>query len=244
MPLEKIEEYITQFQELPVNLSNRITIDGGEPMLPYFMKNEDYIPGGLLVISKAGATPVIKTNGSWGNTYTDRRAILKSLAKNANFSGRPVTLNMPVDEFHENIPGVANIIADIVFSNYLSDAIYIELCGFSTIGSVVAIARMRSDLKSKDINTLDLINENLVAYNEDGGRIHIVTDYTSGIKPFGRAIKNHTDTADNLTTYVNKVHIDNDDNVTLNHVVRDRINNRPLAKVMEGLIKNTDARQR
>ena len=71
-----------------------------------------------------------------------------------------------------------------------------------------------------------------------------MTDYTSGIKPFGRAIKNHTDTADNLTTYVNKVHIDNDDNVTLNHVVRDRINNRPLAKVMEGLIKNADARQR
>lgn len=244
MPLEKVEDYISQFQELPINLSNRITIDGGEPMLPYFMGDENYIPTVLCLVSKAGATPTIKTNGTWGNTYTNRSTVLKSLAKNAYFVGRPLTINVPVDEFHNNISGVSNIIADVVFSDYLRGALNISVSGFDTIGSVVAYARLRSDLRDREINTVDSGNDNLVAYNDDGVGIHVETDYMSGVVRCGRAIKNHVYTEDNLSTYVNKIQIDNDDNVALNYVARDNIKNRPLANVIDYLIKIMDTKQK
>ena len=244
MPLDKVEEHISQFQELPINLSNRITVVGGEPMLPYFMGNENYIPTVICLISKAGAVPVINTNGTWGNTYTDRSAILKSLAKNACFIGRPLTIKMPVDEFHENISGVANIIADIVFSDYLRGTLNIGVSGFDTIGSVVAYARLRSDLQDKEINTIDSRNGNFIAYNDDGVGIHIETDYMSGVMRCGRAIKNHVYTENNLSTYVNKIQIDNDDNVILNYTAKDRINNRPISTVIDALIKSIDMKQK
>ena len=241
MPLEKIENYIAQFQELPLNLSNRITIDGGEPMLPYVMGDENYIPTALCLISKAGAIPVIKTNGTWGQTYNNRSLILKSLAKNACFIGRPLTINMPVDEFHDNISGVSNIVADVVFSDYLRGTLNIDISGFNTIGSVVANARWRSDLKSKEIDTLDLITGDLVAYNNEGEGMHICMDYESGIKNCGRALKNHVYTNDNFTTYVNKIQVDNEDNVMLNYVVGDRLDNRSLSSVLDILINKINA---
>lgn len=242
MTLEKIEDIIAQFQELPINLSNRITIDGGEPMLPYFIGNENYIPTAVCLISKSGAIPVIKTNATWGRTYSDRNAILKSLAKNACFIGRPVTLVMPVDEFHENISGIANIIADVVFSDYLRGTLNLNVSGFDTIGSVVAHARLRSDLMDREIKTVDSRNSNFIAYNDDGVGIHVESDYMSGVMRCGRAIKNHVYTEDNLSTYVNKIQIDNDDNVALNYVARDNIKKQPLKTVIDSLIRSIDAR--
>ncbi|MBO7509540.1 MAG: hypothetical protein J6T57_04680 [Alphaproteobacteria bacterium] len=244
MPIDKLEDGISQFQELPLNLSRRITISGGEPMLPYFKKDENYMPAALTLISKADAIPVIKTNGTWGRTYMDRSSILKSLAKNANFVCNPVVLNMPVDEFHNNLSGVANIISDIVFSDYLQNAIYIEVSGFNTIGSVVANARLRTCLKEREISTLDVVNDDIVAYTARGDGIHISVDNVSQIYKLGRAVKNRVYTAEAVMPYVNKIQIDNDDNVSLNRVVSEKINNRPLVDVMDILIPRLNQRQK
>ena len=245
MSVDKIEDYITQFQELPLNLSNRITIDGGEPMLPYFKKDENYIPTALTLIAKAGAIPVIKTNGTWGRTYTDRNLILKSLAKNANFTGRAITLNMSVDEFHENISGVSNIIADVVFSDYLRSAIHIEISGFNTIGSIVAVARLRSDLKEKEITTIDSRNDDFVAYNNNGGGIHVSTNYLNDIYRLGRAQRNFLYTVKEIMPgCVNTIQLDNEDNAVLNHTVREQVNNRDLASVLDCLITSFNRKQK
>ena len=244
MPIEKIEDNILDFYELPISLSKRVTISGGEPMLPYFKKDEHYIPTALTLISRTDAFPVIKTNGTWGRTYTDRSSILKSLAKNADFIDRAVTLNMPVDEFHDNLSGVANIIADIVFSDYLQNSLNIEISSFATIGSIVANARLRSDLKNREIKTLDLLNDDIIAYNDAGFGIHISVDNVSKIYKLGRASKNHVYTADKIVPYVNKVQIDNDDKISLNHTVYEQKNNRPLADVMDVLIQRMNERKK
>ena len=241
MPIDKLDDYITEFQELPLNLSKRITVGGGEPMLPYFKKDENYIPMLLTLVSKAGAIPVIQTNGTWGRTYIDRNNILKSLAKNAGFTGKPITLNMPIDEFHNNIAGVSNIIADIVLSECLSEAIYVEISGFNTIGSVVANAQLRTELTSREITTLDLPNDDLVAYNNGRG-IHISMGYVSPVHKLGRAVKNHVYTDDDSATYVNTVQIDNADNISLNRVVGEKINSRPLVDVLDILIPRLNQR--
>lgn len=245
MSLEKIEKYVDEFQELPFNTSKNVAVGGGEGMAPYLFGNEDYIPTVIGVLNKFDKNVTVKTNASWGNTYKYRNPILKSLAKCAYFNNSLITLRMPVDEFHNNISGVSNIIADIVFSDYLLAALRVEITGFDTIGSVVARARLESDLGDKEIKMIDSRNDDLVAYNESGSGIHIRTDYVSGVPRLGRAVANHLYTSDETGGgFVNKLKIDNADNAILNNTVRAKIGDRPLMDVVQGLGEKMYGRQK
>ncbi len=245
MPLEKIEKYMDEFQELPFNTSKKVAVGGGEGMAPYLFGYEDYIPCVTGVLHKFDKNVSLKTNALWGNTYKYRNPILKSLAKCAYFNNNLITLRMPVDEFHNNISGVSNIIADIVFSDYLLAALRVEIAGFDTIGSVVARARLESDLGDKEIKMMDSRNDDLVAYNESGAGIHIRTDYVSGVPRLGRAVANHLYTSDEIGGgFVNKLKIDNADNAILNNVVRAKIGDRPLMDVVQGLGEKMYGRQK
>ena len=245
MPLEKIEEYVDEFQELPFNTSKNVAVGGGEGMAPYLFGNEDYVPTVIGVLNKFDKNVTIKTNASWGNTYKYRNPILKSLAKCAYFNNSLITLRMPVDEFHNNISGVSNIIADIVFSDYLLAALRVEITGFDTIGSVVARARLESDLGDKEIKMIDSRNDDLVAYDERGAGIHIRTDYVSGVPRLGRAVANHLYTSDETGGgFVNKLKIDNADNAILNNTVRAKIGGRSLMDVVQGLGEKMYGRQK
>lgn len=245
MPLEKIEEYMDEFQELPFNTSKNVAVGGGEGMAPYLFGNEDYIPTVIGVLNKFDKNVTVKTNASWGNTYKYRNPILKSLAKCAYFNNSLITLRMPVDEFHNNISGVSNIIADIVFSGYLLAALRVEIAGFDTIGSVVARSRLESDLGDKEIKMIDSRNDDLVAYDESGSGIHIRTDYVSGVPRLGRAVANHLYTSDETGGgFVNKLKIDNADNAILNNTVRAKIGDRPLMDVVQGLGEKMYGRQK
>lgn len=245
MPLEKIEKYMDEFQELPFNTSKNVAVGGGEGMAPYLFGYEDYIPCVTGALHKFDKNVTLKTNALWGNTYKYRNPILKSLAKCAYFDNSLITLQMPVDEFHNNISGVSNIIADIVFSNYLLAALRVEITGFDTIGSVVARARLQSDLGDKEIKTIDSKNDDLIAYNESGVGIHIRTDYMSGVPRLGHAIKNHLYTSDEIGGgFVNKLKIDSADNAILNNVVRAKIGDRSLTYVVQSLGEKMYGRQK
>ena len=128
--LPKMHKIIKEFKNLDVNQSDFVVITGGESMAPYYNNQQNYIKQALRYIYKAGYVPTIKTNAVWDTDIKLRQKILFDLAESAYKYRKVVTLDISIDEFHNNLSGAANIITDIITSKYLSPAIRLCLAGF------------------------------------------------------------------------------------------------------------------
>ena len=242
LPLEKIEKYLQEFKELPYDLSEYVVIGGGEGLSPYLFGNFDYIPNLLKEINKVGGISTIKTNGVWGNNAVARKLILKDLAIFAHKIGKVVSLDISLDEFHDNITAVADIFSEILSDDYIAVSIRPALLGFYTDGSSNALLQLKSELKSRKIAITETTKGDWCVYNEQNQGIFIITDYNNEIFDLGRAKKNkvftYRQTKPGLLK-TNCVQIDNNDVVTLNNVYSEKINGRPLKTVIDNLIKRT-----
>ena len=237
MPLTKAEQYIGEFQEIPLNLSQHYTIGGGEGLAPYQFGDKDYIPQILSCIYKVDGVPTIKTNGAWGTNANIRSDILKSLANSAYFGNKLLTLDISVDEFHNNLNGVANIITDVVQSHYLLSAIRIALLGFNTDGTKKAMDALRSKLYDREIGWDKLPNGDVGVYASDNIGIRVIVNDDNEIFDFGRAKQNnvYTATGQPTMTYVNCIQVDNNNLAILNYLYCEQIAGRPLPRVFESL---------
>jgi MoaA/NifB/PqqE/SkfB family radical SAM enzyme len=244
MPIARMEKHVDDFQNLNIEKWNYALINGGEGMAGYFHRQPSYIKDALTVIQQNNLLPVVKTNATWGTDYQLRQTILKDVASSAYNTDKVNTLDISVDEFHDNLTGTANVIADVISSDYLRPAIYIELVGFATAGSSKQLATLIEMLKDRDINIENIQKDDFQAYYGNHGA-KVFLDYKSNVSAMGRAL-------DNRMSYIipsgrpadtgHCLQIDNDDLVTLNYVWTDSVKNTPLKEVVSELIFNANHR--
>lgn len=238
MPLTRAEQYIGEFQDVPYHIMQHYTISGGEGLAPYQFGNPDYIPTILSCIYKIDGIPTIKTNGVWGEKYNMRAETLKSLAKSAYLGNKLLTLDISVDEFHNNLTGVANIIADVVQSDYLLPAIRICLLGFNTAGTKLAMDNLRQKLEDREIHSETLQNNDWGVYRNDDKGMRVVVGAEHEVHNLGRAKQNnvYTATGDPAGSYVNCLQVDNNNLAILNYLYAEQIAGRNLTNVMNSLV--------
>lgn len=238
MPILKIEQYLGEIQSLPYNISEHIVIGGGEAMAPYLFRNNNYIPTVLNLIFDAGKIPTIKTNGLWAKDSKVMMQILKDLAKIAYSADTLVTFDISVDEFHDNIVSVADLLTGILSNDFIMSAIRPTLNGFNTDGSAKAMAKLKTELNIRNIGIDELSNGDIGLYNRRGTGIRVPVDFSGAIHNLGRAVENnvYTSTDSPTTPYLNCVQIDNDDKVILNYLHSEKIAERNLKTVIDDLI--------
>lgn len=248
LPLPKMHKIIKEFKNLDVNQSDFVVITGGESMAPYYNNQQNYIKQALRYIYKAGYVPVIKTNAVWGTDIKLRQKILFDLAESAYKYRKVVTLDISIDEFHNNLSGAANIITNVVSSSkYLSPAIRLCLAGFSSQASAEKLLILQTMLKS---NNLIIIPENEISFaayyvpndinNSIGARIY--TNFITQLAKVGRAKDNNLPAIEmNKDSYssISCLQIDNKDVATFGYMWQENMNNKTLKSVLSNLIEKT-----
>ena len=238
LPLEKIEKYLKETVNMPTKPNELISVGGGEVMTPYMHNNPDYIPNLLDLLYGYGFVPTLKTNGTWGDQNKKRAQILSSIAKCAYKSGKLVTLDISVDEFHNNTNGVAKVIRNVVNEYYLCYAIRICLVGFYTQKSANALLRLKQELGKNGfhIETMPPFNDWMISA-PNGNTTVIYNSFTTGIFDMGRAKKNkvYTTSGNRNPSDNDCLQIDNNDIATLNYDFNESIQNRNLYEVLLSL---------
>lgn len=246
MPLEKLDNYLAESRDLPFIPNDLVCIGGGEAMAPYLHKNTDYIPHALDLIYSYRYVPTVKTNGTWGRDDKLRKQILSDIAAKAYKHGKLVTLDISVDEFHDNLNAVVKIICDIMLSSELSYAIRFCLVGFNTSASLKALNCLQQKLQKQGFNIQKtLANDWMIdAPNVDTG-LYVCNDYTSNIYDLGRAKQTKVYNCEYGTDLIRPadcLQIDNKDNAILNYLYREKIGTRPLNTVFNSLIQQQERR--
>ncbi|MCQ2568291.1 MAG: hypothetical protein MJ163_01685 [Alphaproteobacteria bacterium] len=242
LSLEKIEKYLHEIISMPIKPNELISIGGGEVMAPYMHNTPEYIPNLLDIVYKYEFVPTLKTNGTWGEQNKKRTKILSDIAKRAYKSGKLVTLDISVDEFHNNTDGVAKIIRNVVNEYYLCYAIRICLVGFNTPQSAKALLRLKQEL-SKNGFHIEITPPfgDWIISAPNGTTAVIYTSFTSGIFDIGRAKKNknYTTTGNRNNTGTDCLQIDNNDIATYNYGYCEPVQNRNLYEVLCSLQQRT-----
>ena len=241
MPLEKLDKYLSESKTMDIRPDQLLSIGGGEAMAPYMLGEQKYIPGALDLIYRTGYIPTIKTNGVWGNNNAMRQTILSDIAKQAYKHGKLVTLDISVDEFHNNQSGVVKIINDIIRNPSLAYAIRFCLVGFNTPASKVALNNLKQQLQNTGLNIEQTCGGDWmmdIPNSADG--LYVCNDFNTPIYNLGRAqqTKTFTSTANpNGNDGFDCLQIDNNDSATLNYIYREPIKNRPLDIVLKSLLE-------
>lgn len=132
MPISDVRNYIAQFRDMRAPKWNHLVFTGGETMAPYFHGEQKYIPQCIDASYNAGFIPYFKTNGMWGGNQKMCDGILNDLADAAYRYNNMTTIEISLDEFHNNITQTARIISDVVKNARLNRAIRISLAGLDT----------------------------------------------------------------------------------------------------------------
>ena len=239
LSLEKMEKYIIESLIMSIRPSEYLVIGGGEAMAPYMHNMPDYIPKALDIIYKYGYVPVIKTNGTWGNNDETRNRILTDIAKCAYKYNKLITLDISVDEFHNNTDGVSKIIHETLFNQKLCVAIRICLVGFNTKKSEIVVNKLQRNLQEHGIKVRPTFIKDWILETPDGNGVYMPNSFINGIYDLGRAkeTKVYTETG-NPTGSIDCLQIDNNDVAIYNYVKQEPINNRSLDEVLYSLIYN------
>lgn len=246
LPLEKMEKYLYESRHMPIQFHELLTIGGGEALAPYMHNNFDYIPTALNMIHKYNYIPTIKTNGTWGVDGIMREKILYDLAGAAYKSGKLVTLDMSVDEFHTNLSGVTNIIYDILSNMQICMAIRVCLVGFNTQKSTNVHNLLKRRLMAKGIEIRTLPNGDWAAFGPDTScGVLIINSFDTPIYNQGRARENKVYTSiasPNGDGSVNCLQLDNKDMAIYNYIYHEPVKHRPLSKVFDVLINRANGK--
>jgi organic radical activating enzyme len=234
-PLEKVEKYMSETASMNTKPNELISIGGGEVMAPYIHNQENYIPNVLDIVYKNGFVPTLKTNGVWGNNDRMRIKILYDIAKCAYKHEKLVTLDISVDEFHNNQSGVVKIISDITTEIALAYAIRICLVGFNTQKSLVVLNNLEQELSKKGFYVIPNEIGDWVIISPDGkNMMFIYNDFTSSIFNKGRAKINnvYTNSGQPNNDGYNCLVLDNNDMAIYNYKYREQIKNRSLYEII------------
>ena len=241
MSLDKIEKYMGESLQMNIRPSNLLAISGGEAFAPYMMNEQNYIPFALDLAYSYGYIPTLKTNGTWGDNDTLRIKILSDIASRAYKYGKLITLDISIDEFHNNKSGVVKIINNIVRNPGLSYTIRFCLVGFNTNASKTALDDLKQQLQNTGLNIEQTCGGDwMMDIPGSGDGLYICNDYSTPIYNLGRAKQTKTFTSTNNPNGNDRIdclQIDNSDNAILNYQYREPIKNRPLKTVLESLMQ-------
>lgn len=238
MPLSKVEQYIGEFNAMPLPKWEYVVFTGGEAMAPYFHNQMGYMPRCLEMAGRAGFAPFIKTNGVWGTDDALRCRILNDCACMAEKNNLMTSMDVSIDEFHNNVPAVAHIIQDIVSSEHLARCVRVSISGLDTIKSHVQFNYLMAYLKSRAIHIFPSGNTFIAAHGPVGTRV--LYDFGTPVAQMGRAKQNNIGEIqpDGSPDAIlgNCLQIDNGDIATLNYFYKTPINGRTVFDVARELL--------
>ena len=240
MPLVKMDNYLAESRTFPFRPNELVCIGGGEAMAPYMHKNPGYIPDALDLIYSYRYVPTIKTNGTWGTDDNLRKQILSDISAKAYQYDKLVTLDISVDEFHNNTNSVVKIIRDIMLSSELAYAIRFCLVGFDTPASIKALDKVQQELQKIGFKISKTLANDWIIEDAGGNLgLYVCNDFGSKIYNLGRAKQTKVYNSEYDSWLANRVdclQIDNQDNAILNYLYREKINNRNLNAVYCSLL--------
>lgn len=246
MPLANMDNYLAESRTLPFVTNELVCIGGGEAMAPYIHKNPGYIPDALDLIYSYRYVPTIKTNGTWGTDDNLRKQILSDISAKAYKYDKLVTLDISVDEFHNNTKGVVKIIRDIMLSEELAYSIRFCLVGFDTPASIKALDKIQQELQKIGFKiSKTLANDWIIEDSRGNLGLYVCNDFVSKIYNLGRAKQTkvyNSEYDSGLANMVDCLQIDNQDNAILNYLYREKINNRNLNAVYCSLLNQRMSR--
>ncbi len=240
MPVDDVWRYIAQFRDMKVPKFEHLVFTGGEPLTAYSYEEAGYIPQCLDLTFKNGFVPFIKTNAMWGGDDKMRNKILTDLAASAYKHQKLVSLDISIDEFHNNLPQAANIVEQVIRDPQLKPAIRMTLVGLNT-----------SPAKNKYIDFMMMLySRGLWFDNFEPGAMTIGVEkesrdndvllydsYDAPLTRLGRAADNKIG-ADLVPGATDRcLMIDNAGAATLNYKWREDIGNRTLGNVYKSLVQ-------
>lgn len=238
MPLDKIEQYIGEFCAMPLPKWEYMVFTGGEAMAPYLLKRYEYMPQCLEFAGRAGLAPFIKTNGVWGADGWLRRRILNDCADAAIKNNKMTSLDVSIDEFHNNVPAVARIIQEIVSSEHLARCVRMSISGLDTLKSHAQFSYLIAYLKAHNIHVFPSGNTFIAALGTVGTKV--LFDFGTPVAQMGRAKQNGIGETQpdgsSDAVWGNCLQIDNDDVATLNYYYKTPVNGRPVFDVAKELL--------
>lgn len=245
MPMDTVSEYISQFQDIRMPRWEHLVFTGGESLAPYFFGEYEYVPQCMDLTHKYNMVPFFKTNGMWGANKRLRERILGDMADNAHKHGRLNSLDISLDEFHDNVAPVAAILGDVFHDYYLAQAIRISLVGLDTQKSRNRLIELMSQVCARRISFKPLDNMTLLLGNGEFAG-HVYFGFFTPVSIAGRAAKNNLGTAINNGMPDAKTgscfQIDNNDVATLNYKWRTPVAGRPLNTVVAKLFEQMNTR--
>lgn len=240
MPVDSVSGYIKQFQNLENPRWEHLVFTGGETMAPYYFGEFDYVPKCLDAAYRAGMAPFFKTNGMWGANSKLRGRILADLSDKAYQYKKLNSIDISVDEFHDNITPVATIIADIMHNPHLMHAIRISLVGLDTqrsrskfIELIGQVCARRVQFKPIDRMTMQMGTGDLMA--------NVYYGFDTPVTNAGRAADNKLGMIENTGMPDSEtgscLQIDDNDIATLNYKWREPVGGRNLNLVTANLFQ-------
>ena len=238
MPLDKVEQYIGEFCAMPLPKWEYMVFTGGEAMAPYLLKRYEYMPQCLEFAGRAGLAPFIKTNGVWGADGWLRRRILNDCADAAIKNNKMTSLDVSIDEFHNNVPAVARIIQEIVSSEHLARCVRMSISGVDTLKSHAQFSYLIAYLKAHNIHVFPSGNTFVAALGTVGTKV--LFDFGTPVAQMGRAKQNGIGETQpdgsSDAVWGNCLQIDNDDVATLNYYYKTPVNGRTVYDVARELL--------
>ena len=238
MSLDKLDRYLFEAKQMDFRPNQLITIGGGEAFAPYLNGDNRYIPNALDIAYSHKFIPTLKTNGTWGENNKKCQSILSDLAKCAYKGDKLVTLDISVDEFHNNTTNVANIIRNTLRNDRLCMAIRICLVGFHTKKSEIAQNKLKQELQKYGLKVSSTVYGDWIVETKNGADVYMTNDFSAEIVDLGRAKTNSVfTTVFDAYSGSHCLQIDNNDIATYNFKYREPINNRHLGEVFQSLLQ-------
>lgn len=240
MPVGDVNKYVSQFRDLQVPKYEHLVFTGGESMAPYYHGEYDYVPRCLDAAYLNGFVPFFKTNGMWGGDAQLRTTILDDLANAAYKYQKLVSLDISVDEFHNNIAQTAAIIENVFKSPRNIRAIRISLVGLNTPKSRLQFINLIAQVCARGL-TYQTIDRQTLMIGYNGVGAHVYYGFDTPVSVVGRAADNKIGTA-----YINGqpdiqtgscLQIDNTNTAVLNYKWREPVGNRNLNEVLGHLTR-------
>ena len=238
MPIHQVEKHITQYVNMDVPVWDYVVFTGGESMAPYYCGMDKYVPRAAEISIKNNLTPAFKTNAKWDPVLAKR--ILKDLADVAHKYNHQISLDISIDEYHDNFLYAANVVNQIMSSQYLIDAIPVSFVGLNTAASQYKIQEFLNILKSLGMfvgATTIPTDEFLVT---KGDKTNVMFYDIGGLSLLGRAADNNLPNARQISGAKHSgssdcLEITNTNQAILNYKYKTAMDNKTVAQVYDEL---------
>lgn len=192
MPIETVERYVVQYKNMGIPIWDYIVFTGGESMAPYFCGQHKYIPTVAEICAKNDLSPCFKTNAKWSAGYATH--ILKDLSDIAHKYDRQISLDISIDEYHNNLFAAANVINIVMSNQKLIDAIVISFVGLNTAASQYKFQEFTNLLKQRGMFVGPIDADGMILVSK-GNKTNVMFYDFGGLTRAGRVADNNLENA-------------------------------------------------